>query len=116
MSWPLRKADRAVQASKQISARVARLDDMVVKGTESLKNFNVKQKATRKQADVVAYLKTGLQACLQPSQCGRDKVSESSTCIQRTIDRFSSDLKEDQEYRERRAVEESHKMLKQFGT
>lgn len=56
-----------------------------------------------------------MQARLHQSQRGKEKVGESIICIKDKNNRLSAELKEDQEYMNRIADEECHKMLNVNG-
>lgn len=83
---------------KQFSACVTELDDKVMNGKETLAGLIVKLKAADKRDEDVAYGRDGLQARLQNSQRGKDKVDESTTRIQAELECFSARLKESQQY------------------
>lgn len=68
---------RVTEQLEQFSARVTELEGEAVKGEETVAYLNVKLKAADKRAEDVAYGRGDLQARLQPSQRGYDKVGES---------------------------------------
>lgn len=87
-----------------------------MQGSEAMADLYVKWRAIQKWADDVAYKKDGLQARLQQSQRGQNKVGESPTRVQGAINHFSDGVKEYWEDLVRRADEDCRKMLNQLGT
>lgn len=68
---------------------------------ETVADFNIKLNATKRRAEDVALEIDGLQARLQQSLRGQNKVGESIICVQSKIDRFSAGLKEGLNYMKR---------------
>lgn len=100
---------------KQPSLRVTELDGEVTNGNKTVSYLNVKFRATEKCVEDVVCQRDGPQACLQQCPCEQDKVNESITRVQDKIDRFNVGLKEDQNCMERRADEDSRRLLNDLG-
>lgn len=94
---------------------MSELEGEAAKGKKTMADPSVNLEIVETLAESVAIEKDGLRACLQQSQRRYDKMRESITLVQDTLDSYSSGLKEDKEYMQHRANEEGPEMLVDLG-
>lgn len=95
---------------KQLTAHGAELEGKEVNGNKAVANLSKMLGNANERTDNAAYEENGLQPRLQQLKRGQDRVDQSISRVQDTIDRSSTSLIEDWEYMELSPDKEGREM------